>query len=60
MIHAKNRNSKSRDQQPTKSKQLKKTTAILFFLVSLVVIYVSDEYVSPASDEQSVPGPRTS
>ena len=34
MIHAKNQNSKSRDQQPTKSKQLEKTTAILFFLVS--------------------------
>jgi hypothetical protein len=32
---------------------------ILLFLASLVVIYVGDEYVSPAWDEQSVPAPRT-
>ena len=32
---------------------------ILFFLSSLVIIYVGDEYVSPAWDEQSVPAPRT-
>jgi TRAP-type C4-dicarboxylate transport system permease small subunit len=32
---------------------------ILFFLAALVVIYVGDEYVSPAWDEQSVPAPRT-
>ena len=32
---------------------------ILFFLASLVVIYVGDEYVSPAWNEQSVPAPRT-
>ena len=33
---------------------------ILLFLAALVVIYVGDEYVSPAWDEQSVPAPRTS
>ena len=33
--------------------------AILFFLASLVVIYVGDEYVSPAWNERSVPAPRT-
>ena len=33
--------------------------AILFFLASLVVIYVGDEYASPASDEQSVPAPKS-
>jgi TRAP-type C4-dicarboxylate transport system permease small subunit len=33
--------------------------AILLFLASLVIIYVGDEYVSPAWDEQSVPAPRT-
>ena len=32
---------------------------ILFFLASLVIIYVGDEYVTPAWDEQSVPAPRT-
>jgi hypothetical protein len=32
---------------------------ILLFLASLVVIYIGDEYVSPAWDEQSVPPPRT-
>lgn len=32
---------------------------ILLFLASLVVIYVGDEYVSPAWSEQSVPPPRT-
>jgi TRAP-type C4-dicarboxylate transport system permease small subunit len=33
--------------------------AIVLFLASLVIIYVGDEYVSPAWDEQSVPAPRT-
>ena len=33
--------------------------SFLFFLVSLVVIYVGDEYVSPAWSEQSVPPART-
>jgi hypothetical protein len=33
--------------------------AILLFLASLVIIYVGDEYVSPAWDEHSVPAPRT-
>ena len=32
---------------------------ILLFLASLVVIYIGDEYVSPAWDEHSVPAPRT-
>ena len=32
---------------------------ILLFLAGLVVIYVGDEYVSPAWDEQSIPAPRT-
>ena len=32
---------------------------LLFFLASLVVIYVGDEYVSPAWSEQSVPAPRS-
>ena len=32
---------------------------LLLFLASLVLIYVGDEYVSPAWDEQSVPAPRT-
>ena len=32
---------------------------ILLFVASLVVIYIGDEYVSPAWDEQSVPAPRT-
>ena len=32
---------------------------ILLFLASLVIIYVGDEYVSPAWSEQSVPPPRT-
>ena len=32
---------------------------ILFFLGSLVVICVGDEYLSPAWSEQSVPAPRS-
>ena len=32
---------------------------MLLFLASLVIIYVGDEYVSPAWDEQSVPAPRS-
>jgi TRAP-type C4-dicarboxylate transport system permease small subunit len=32
---------------------------ILLFLASLLVIYIGDEYVSPAWSEQSVPPPRT-
>jgi len=32
---------------------------LLLFLASLVLIYVGDEYVSPAWSEQSVPPPRT-
>jgi TRAP-type C4-dicarboxylate transport system permease small subunit len=32
---------------------------LLLFVAALVVIYVGDEYVSPAWDEQSVPAPRT-
>lgn len=32
---------------------------ILIWLCSLVVIYVGDEYASPAWDERSVPAPRT-
>jgi TRAP-type C4-dicarboxylate transport system permease small subunit len=33
--------------------------AILLFVASLVVIYIGDEYASPAWDEHSVPAPRT-
>jgi hypothetical protein len=32
---------------------------ILFWLATLVVMYVGDEYVSPSWDERSVPAPTT-
>jgi hypothetical protein len=32
--------------------------AILFFLASLVVIYVGDEYASPPWSAESVPAPK--
>jgi TRAP-type C4-dicarboxylate transport system permease small subunit len=33
--------------------------SLLHFLASLVLIYVGDEYVSPAWNEHSVPAPQT-
>ena len=33
--------------------------SILLFVVSLVFIYVGDEFVSPAWNEHSVPAPQT-